>query len=131
MSIMYSIRKRICLGTIPALLLAVGCTPKQTVFIHDPASVADQPQADEATRLRGYPRMVASYQNGATEAWPTRWYYTTNSEFGTPVNFVADPFMFLMQVGSVPVTMTLEPPFQTAVVYGSDVLPGSYTAMPP
>jgi hypothetical protein len=39
--------------------------------------------------------------------------------------------MFLIQTGSLPVTVAMEPPFQTSVVYGSDVLIPSYTAMPP
>jgi hypothetical protein len=114
--------------------------------VKTPAPIAEQPTADEATELRGFQKSVALYQSGATEAWATRWYYDPNPDYITPFNYVADPIMFLIQTGSLPATMVVEPPFRkweidpkthhlvrrsTAVIYAGDVLPETFTAMPP
>jgi hypothetical protein len=93
-------------------------------------SLADQPQADEATELRAAPKTAALYRSGTTQGWPTRWYYQPDADYTTASNFVIDPIMVMVQTLSLPVTLLPDFPFRK-VYYAGDVLPPSYTAMPP
>ncbi|HET6252180.1 MAG TPA: hypothetical protein VFE47_31125 [Tepidisphaeraceae bacterium] len=140
---MFSIRdKSILLSGLfgATAIIAGGCSSTSScpcfrerapVVVKTPVPIAEQPAADEATELRGWHKSIAFYESGATQAWPTRWYYAPNPDYTTPENFVMDPMMFLAQTASLPVTMAKEPPFKQPVVYSGDVLPASYTAMPP
>ena len=107
----------------------LGCATTNPV--KTPAPVAREPVADEATRARNWPVSVAYYHSGATEAWPTRWYYQPNPDYEGRLNYITDPVMFLVQTLSLPVTLGSEPPFDKKVIYAGDVLPPSYSAMPP
>ncbi len=106
-----------------------GCNEKPFI-VKTPASVADQPQADEATEFRAASRSVALVHSGATEGGPTYWYYNPNSDYTNVQNYVIDPLMFLAQVGSLPATVPMDNPFRK-VVWSGDVLPPSYTVAPP
>ena len=108
--------------------LAGGCaTPN---VIKTPSPVAAESPADEATELRGFRKSVASYHSGVTPAWPTRWYYAPNPDYTSVENYIADPVMAIAQTVSIPATILVDYPFRK-IYYDGDVVPASYTAMPP
>lgn len=116
----------------------VGCSTPNVV--KTPGYVAQEPQADEATELRirqweanpnGRPlQSAALVHNGGTQAWPTRWYYAPNSDNVTVEDFVLDPTMMIVQTVTLPAALMEDYPFRK-VYYESDVIPMTYTAMPP
>lgn len=109
-------------------MAGIGCSTPN--ISKNPASVADQPQADEATALRGWQKSAALYQSGTTQGYPTRFYYATNPESTTAFNFVGDSVMMIVQTITLPPVLLIDYPFRK-VYYEGDVLPASYTAMPP
>lgn len=116
------------MGMAALALIACGCGSTKVVKI--PERIAASPPADRATDLRGWQPVVATYQNGGTQAWPTRQYYQPNPDSEERVNYLLDPLMFLAQSASLPVTMAMEPPFEKTI-YDGEVPPPSYAAMPP
>ena len=118
-----------CPLSAAALLGLGGCATPDVV--KTPASVAAQPTADEATQvLRQWPPSYALYHSGATQAWPTRQYYSPNPDNTDVVNFITDPAMFVVQVVTMPAVLIPDYPFRK-IYYDGDVLPYSYSAMPP
>jgi hypothetical protein len=111
-------------------IAAAGCMNGPVTTVTTTGSIARQPQADEATEFRASRQSVALYQSGATQGYPTRWYYAPNPANSTPENFVGDSVMFIAQTASLPVTLVTDYPFRK-IVYAGDVLPPSSTAMPP
>jgi hypothetical protein len=139
---MFLIREKtlmLAAATTAASVLGLGCASSKCpclrqnppVVSRTMAPVAEQPGEDQATELRGYHKSFALYESGATEAWPTRWYYDPNPNYSTERAIPTESLMFLAQTASLPVTMALEPPFKKPVIYAGDVIPPSYTAMPP
>ncbi|HWE01902.1 MAG TPA: hypothetical protein VG326_05780 [Tepidisphaeraceae bacterium] len=108
--------------------LGGGCTTPNV--IKTPSPIAAEPPADQATELRGFKKSVAFYHSGATQAWPTRWYYSPNPDYTSVENYIADPVMAIAQTVSVPATILVDYPFRK-IYYAGDVMPVSYTAMPP
>lgn len=128
---MFSIRNIIrSSGVVALLFVGAGCMDMQPHVVITRASVADQPQADEATEFRAAPRSVAAIHSGATLAGPTYWYYNTDPAENPLYTSVTDSFLFLAQTASLPVTSVIDDP-RRYVVYEGDVLAPSYTAAPP
>ncbi|HZK80241.1 MAG TPA: hypothetical protein VFC46_04220 [Humisphaera sp.] len=115
-----------CAATLSAL--GGGCSTPNV--IKTPSPIAAEPPADEATELRGFRKSVAFYHSGATQAWPTRWYYAPNPDYTSVENYVADPVMEIAQTVTLPATLIVDYPFRK-IYYDGDVVPASYTAMPP
>jgi hypothetical protein len=92
--------------------------------------VAAEPPADEATELRDFRKSVAFYHSGVTPAWPTRWFYSPNPDYTSVENYIADPVMEIAQTVALPGTLLVDYPFRK-LYYDGDVVPASYTAMPP
>lgn len=107
-----------------------GCANRPPVVVKTPEPVAMQPAPDQATDLRVWKRSLALYHSGATQAWPTRWYYAPNPDNTDVLNYVVDPTMAIVQTITLPAVLTVDYPFRK-VVYAGDVVPLSYTAMPP
>jgi hypothetical protein len=110
------------------LIVTTGCSTPN--IVRTPASLADQPRADEATEFRGWQKSVALYQTGTTQGLPTRFFYRTDPDSPTVYNFFAEPMMLIAQTVTLPVVMFVDYPFRK-VYYEGDVLPASYTAAPP
>src|SRR6185437_7843613 len=81
-------------------------------------------------RVPRRPAIDCFYRSGATQGYPTRWYYAPNPDYSPAQSFLAESGMLVVQTLSLPVTLVIDPPFQK-VVYTGDVLPPTYTAMPP
>jgi hypothetical protein len=111
-----------------AAALAGGCYQDRAVRQVTP--MPPEPRADEATQLRDWSQSVAFYKSGTVQAWPTRWYFGYGSDQQSRLDYLLDPLEFIAQVVSLPVTLVLDPPFER-VYYEGDVVPPSYTAMPP
>jgi hypothetical protein len=115
-------------AALSAAAFSGGCY--QDHVVRQVTPMPPEPMADEATQLRDYSQSVCFYHSGTVQAWPTRWYLETNPDRETRLNYVLDPLKMVAQTVSLPVTLVMEPPFEK-VYYEGDVVPPTYTAMPP
>ncbi|HWE92643.1 MAG TPA: hypothetical protein VG269_01605 [Tepidisphaeraceae bacterium] len=115
-------------AALSAAALSGGCYQDHVVRQITP--MPPEPRADEATQVRGFSQSVSFYHSGTVQAWPTRWYLESNPDRQTRLNYVLDPLKMVAQTVSLPVTLVMEPPFEK-VYYEGDVVPPTYTAMPP
>ena len=121
---------RVAAGVAATACFGCYSATSAPVIVKTPAPVSAQPADDETANFRAWPRSAALYHSGATEAWPTRWYYAPNPDYIEPEDYVIEPVMMTVQTVTLPITLIPDYPFRK-VVYCGDVLPASYTANPP
>jgi hypothetical protein len=135
MWIMCSIRNRrawttalIALGAAAAAITAPGC---QTVPPPHTEKLNTTPViVDDAMQRRQWESKTGWYANGATVAGPTGYWFQTSDELPEGYRRVVDPMVATMNIGLLPVTTVVEPPWKVKVYHGA-ITPPTYNAMPP